>query len=84
MPHERRRRDRFDGTQNSFFGTVQHEVTPGISPINPGVPARNTVFSQRKDSNGSLGGVSPMRGTKVRSSLMGTTARQKLLQIKLI
>lgn len=52
--------------------------------MSPNNMTRNTVFSQRKHSNNSLAPGSPMRAAKVKSSLMGTSARQKLLQIKLM
>jgi len=53
--------------------------------LNSASQMRNTVFQQRRVSGGSLGGGSAMSPiARVKSSLMGTTARQKLLQFKLV
>ena len=86
VPNERRRRDRFGGTQNSFF--FQTVDNPSACSMNQGAgqqtaqaqPRVTSVFQGRKASEGSI---SPMRGARVKSSLMGTSARQKLLQFKL-
>jgi len=90
VPHERRRRGRFSGTQNSFFFQTATGQEPEHSPfranadlrgsdIKEGLPA-SALQGERRNSVGSNGSGFAKR---VKTSLMGTSARQKLLKFKL-
>lgn len=87
VPNSRRRRERFDGTQNTFmFQTVQAPAQAYDAPgaVSVADEQRRSVFHARSNSGGSIG-ENTLRATasRVKSSLMGTTARQKLLSYKL-
>ena len=80
MPHARRQRGRFNGTQNSFFFQTHTNMTMDQAPADADTCA--TVFGGTRK-----GSTSSQRGSafapRVKSSLMGTSARQKLLKFKL-
>ena len=78
VPKDNRKRERFNGTQNTMFGTFTGEM-PDASQLQ----MNKTVFNgSRKGSTGSFVGGSNS-GPRVKSSLLGTSARQKLLKYRL-
>ena len=82
VPKDNRRRERFNGTQNTMFQTFSGGEAPADSSQLQIMP--KTVFNgSRKGSTGSFVGGSGNSGPRVKSSLLGTSARQKLLKYRL-
>ena len=78
VPKDNRRRERFNGTQNTMFQTFNGEIPDATQ-----LQMNKTVFNgSRKGSTGSFVGGSH-GGPRVKSSLLGTSARQKLLKYRL-
>lgn len=89
VPHERRQRGRFSGTQNSFLFQTATETAPNrnmtvLESSTPRVQQRMAAFDMnRQTSVDSQNSGKGFVGPRIKSSLMGTTARQKLLKYKL-
>ena len=79
VPKDNRRRDRFNGTQNTMLQTFSGEAPPDTSQL---MMNKVDFNATRKGSTGSFVGGSN-RGPRIKSSLLGTSARQKLLKYRL-
>ena len=84
VPKENRRRDRFGGTQNSLFQTVDYALQGNNSMLDANDNSQQRTFFDQNARKTSIGSFDKTHTPRVvKSSLLGTSARQKLLQYKL-